>query len=61
MRKIGGSFDIECTLEQDNGYFGALCPPDGGLRFMMSGRCGIYYCLEDIQAADQKRVAYVPR
>ena len=61
MRKIGGSFDIECTLEQDNGYFGALCPPDGGLRFMMSGRCGIYYCLKDILAADQKRVAYVPR
>lgn len=58
MRKIGSSVRIEPTLERDNGYFENL---GGGLRFMMSGRCGIYYCLEDILPADRKRVAYVPR
>lgn len=58
MRKIGSSVGVEPTLERDNGYFENL---GGDLRFMMSGRCGIYYCLEDILAADRKRVAYVPR
>ena len=61
MRKIGGSFPEEPTLLNENGYFEKICPPNGDLRFMMSGRCGIYYCLEDILRTDQKKIAYVPR
>lgn len=50
----------EPLLEQSNGYFEAICPPDGDLSFTMSGRCGIYQCLEDIKLRDKKRVAYLP-
>lgn len=61
MKKIGGSFQEEPTLSAENGYFEEICPPGGDLRLMMSGRCGIYYCLEDIARTDTKKVAYVPR
>ncbi|MDR2631479.1 MAG: hypothetical protein LBC60_11200 [Spirochaetaceae bacterium] len=30
------------------------------LRFCMSGRCAIYYCLRDLMRHDTKRVAYLP-
>ncbi|AEF84041.1 hypothetical protein TREPR_0710 [Treponema primitia ZAS-2] len=30
------------------------------LRFCMSGRCAIYYCLRDFMQGDTKRVAYLP-
>lgn len=61
MEKIGGSFREEPTLPEENGYFEKICPPGGDLRTMMSGRCGIYYCLEDIARTDTRKVAYVPR
>ncbi len=50
----------EPLLDGENGYFRALCPPDGEVSFTMSGRCGIYQCLEDIKPRDSKRVAYLP-
>lgn len=61
MGKKGGSFVEEPTLPVENGYFEKICPQGGDLRFMMSGRCGIYYCLEDIARTDRRKVAYVPR
>lgn len=61
MRKIGGSFREEPTCATENGFFEEICPQGGDLKFTMSGRCGIYYCLEDILRSDQKKVAYVPR
>jgi hypothetical protein len=30
------------------------------LRFCMSGRCAIYYCLLDLMPSDAKRIAYLP-
>lgn len=50
----------EPLLPGENGYFERLCPPDGEVSFTMSGRCGIYQCLEDIKLRDHKRVAYLP-
>lgn len=60
MRKIGGTFPLEPTLSTDNGFFDKICPPGGDVCFMMSGRCGMYRCLEDILLTDTKKVAYVP-
>lgn len=50
----------EPLLDHENGFFDRLCPPEGELSFTMSGRCGIYQCLEDIKLHDSKRVAYLP-
>lgn len=60
MNQIGGMFYYEPGLCQENGYFSRVCPEGGDLAFTMSGRCGIYYCLEDILPRDTKKVAYVP-
>lgn len=60
MGVIGGIFPFESTLSVDNGYFRDICPSEGDISFMMSGRCGIYRCLEDILPQDRKKVAYVP-
>ena len=60
MTSIGGMFPLEHVLPVDNGYFDRICTPADDVSFMMSGRCGIYRCLEDILLKDQKRVAYVP-
>lgn len=60
MKKIGGMFPLEKTKAEENGFFRRICPNGGDLRFMMSGRCGIYYCLQDLAQLDAKKVAYVP-
>ena len=60
MKKIGGTFPPEKTEPAENGYFDRVCPVNGDLKFMMSGRCGSYFCLCDIGLYDQKKVAYVP-
>ena len=60
MKKIGGMFYYEACRPEENGYFERVCPADGDLAFTMSGRCGLYYCLEDIMLHDTKKVAYVP-
>ena len=60
MNKIGGMFYYEQSNPQENGYFDQICPSDGDLAFTMSGRCGIYYCLEDVLLTDTRKVAYVP-
>lgn len=60
MKMIGGTFPPEKTKTQENGYFSRICPSDGEVVFMMSGRCGIYYCLQDISLTDKRKTAYVP-
>ena len=60
MKMIGGTFPPEKTETTENGYFSRICPADGEVRFTMSGRCGIYYCLQDISLTDTKKTAYVP-
>lgn len=60
MDTIGGYFSFDPLKGEENHFFEDLCPKDGNLKFLMSGRCGIYYVLEDIKLTDKKRVAYVP-
>lgn len=60
MKQIGGFFPYESLPETENHFFENLCPPGGGLRFFMSGRCANYYALEDIRLTDTRRIAYVP-
>lgn len=52
MRKIGGMFHYEPNTPIENGYFSRICSPGDDLAFTMSGRCGIYYCLQDIARYD---------
>lgn len=61
MEQMKGVLQAESLHSEGNGYFESLCPPEGELRLMMSGRCGIYLCLEDIRLTDEKKTAYVPR
>lgn len=60
MEMIGGYFGFDPLKEEENYLFEKICPNDGDLKFLMSGRCGIYYALEDIKLKDNNRVAYVP-
>lgn len=60
MRKIGGMFHYEPNTPIENGYFSRICSPGDDLAFTMFGRCGIYYCLQDIARYDTRKVAYVP-
>ncbi|EXG85331.1 hypothetical protein K413DRAFT_2114 [Clostridium sp. ASBs410] len=60
MKNIGGYFSFEQLAETENHFFEELCPDSGDLAFLMSGRCAIYYALEDIMLTDHKRIAYVP-
>ena len=60
MRKIGGMFHYEPSTPIENGYFSRICSPGDDLAFTMSGRCGIYYCLQEIACHDMRKVAYVP-
>lgn len=60
MKMIGGTFPPEPVNSTENVFFDRICPPDGDLAFMMSGRCGSYYCLQDIVLSDRKKTAYVP-
>lgn len=60
MEKFKSIITTEPLLNHENDFFKKLCQSDGDLSFTMSGRCGIYQCLEDIKQNDQKRVAYLP-
>lgn len=60
MKIIGGYFNFEHLADTENHFFEELCPDSGDLAFLMSGRCAIYYALEDLMLTDYKRVAYVP-
>lgn len=60
METIGGYFGFQQPAENENRFFQRLCPENGELAFLMSGRCAIYYALQEIRAADRKRVAYLP-
>ena len=55
MRKIGGLFNYEPSKPTENGYFSRICSPSDDLAFNMSGRCAIYYCLQDIALHDTDR------
>ena len=48
MRKIGGMFHYEPSTPIENGYFSSISSPNDDLAFTMSGRCGIYYCLQGL-------------
>ena len=63
--KIGGLFCLEESAANNGTGQGGGLPfisvPDGGdLRFCMSGRCAIYYCLLDLMMRDSTRAAYLP-
>ena len=60
MKKIGGYFPYEALLPEKNNFLEGLCPDTGDLRYLMSGRCAIYYALEDYKNTDMRRIAYVP-
>ena len=60
MRKIGGMFHYEPSTPIENRYFSSISSPNDDLAFTMSGRCGIYYCLQEIACHDMRKVAYVP-
>lgn len=60
MKTIGGYFGFHLTTENENPFLQSLCPETGELAFLMSGRCAIYYALEDIMETDRIRVAYLP-
>ena len=60
MRQIGGYFPIAPLTDSESGYLEALCPEEGELRYLMSGRCANYLALKDNALSDTKKVAYVP-
>ena len=60
LKPLGGYFETEELVPEENRFFDQLTPEGGDLRFLMSGRCGILCALEDWKAGDSKRVAYVP-
>lgn len=60
LPELGGYFESENILQEENHFFQDLTPRQGELRFLMSGRCGILCALEDWKPGDLKRVAYVP-
>lgn len=60
MNEIGGFFCNEELSENRNNFLKSMCPIDGDLAYLMSGRCGIYYALEDLKLKDDKRIAYLP-
>ncbi|MDO5337843.1 MAG: DegT/DnrJ/EryC1/StrS aminotransferase [Eubacteriales bacterium] len=60
MKKIGGYFPYEKLSQEPNHYLENLTPSGGELKYLMSGRCAIYYSLMDFKPDDAIRTAYVP-
>lgn len=60
LPELGGYFESATLPDVENHFFDRLTPPEGSLRFLMSGRCAILCALEDWKPTDRKRVAYVP-
>lgn len=58
--EIGGFFPYEKNSSETNGYIDLVCPDAGDVRHLMSGRCAIYFCLQDSMLTDTKRTAYLP-
>lgn len=58
--EIGGFFPYEEALQSENEYVARMCPDATDTQHLMSGRCAIYYCLQDSMLTDNKRVAYLP-
>jgi hypothetical protein len=60
VKKIGGMFCLEeaATARAGTPFIESLGGED--LRFCMSGRCAIYYCLLDVKKTDTRRIAYLP-
>ena len=58
--EIGGFFSYEDICPVSTDFIHSLCPNTGDINFLMSGRCAIYFCLQDSMLTDQKRVAYLP-
>ena len=58
--EIGGFFPYEPNQESENNYIRRMCPNATDVRHLMSGRCAIYYCLQDSLLTDNKKVAYLP-
>ncbi len=54
---IGGFFTYEELLTEKNGFMDTI---EGDVVYTMSGRCGIYYCLQDLLLSDKKKTAYLP-
>lgn len=60
MKQIGGYFTIESPLPEENHFLEGLCPKEGELKYLMSGRCANCLALKDNGINDKKKVAYVP-
>ena len=58
--EIGGFFPYKAVPDAPTHYVEHTCPGAGDVAHLMSGRCAIYYCLQDLMLTDQKRVAYLP-
>ena len=58
--EIGGFFPYEETSGAETNYAIRMCPSATDMKHLMSGRCAIYYCLQDSMLTDQRRVAYLP-
>lgn len=58
--EIGGFFPYEEADPKENGYLDLVCPGAGDVKHLMSGRCAIYYCLQDSMLTDAQRIAYLP-
>lgn len=58
--EIGGFFPYKSGEVQDNHYVERMCPGAEDTAHLMSGRCAIYYCVQDIMLSDKKKVAYLP-
>lgn len=58
--EIGGFFSYEDVTPVSQDFVTALCPQAGDTAYLMSGRCAIYFCLQDSMLQDTRRVAYLP-
>ena len=47
LKPLGGYFETEELVPEENRFFDQLTPEGGDLRFLMSGRCGILCALEE--------------
>ena len=58
LKPLGGYFETEELVPEENHFFDQLTPEGGDLRFLMSGRCGILCALEDWKTAFDMKSNY---
>lgn len=58
--EIGGFFSFEDVTPTQEDFLSSLCPNPGAQAFLMSGRCAIYFCLQDLMLTDKRRTVYLP-